>query len=76
MWITSLEKIPPLLGKTIVGRFSGKIVSAPLLFIWIEDNWKVLLGYNPTFHTLARGWLVFKFRNKEYLVKIFNQEWS
>jgi hypothetical protein len=70
------DEIPELLGKTVVGRFSGKVVSSSSLLSWIDSNWRDVLGYNLDFHTLARGWLSFKFKSDVDMLKIFNREWG
>jgi hypothetical protein len=38
---------------------------------WLDANWVGFLGYHHIFHTLDRGWIVFKFISKEDLGEIF-----
>jgi hypothetical protein len=41
--------IPNLLGRMMVGRFSGKIVSPSSLNYFLYVNWSGILGYHPIF---------------------------
>jgi hypothetical protein len=68
--------VPKLLGQATVGRFCGKIVSAPALISSLDDNWSKVLGYRLEFHTLARDCICFKFHTKEDLALIFESSWG
>jgi hypothetical protein len=48
-----IDEILDLLGREVVGRFYGKIVSTTSLHKWMDANWSSLLGYQPEYHTLA-----------------------
>jgi len=68
--------ISRLIDKTILGRFCGKLFSPPSLKDWLESNWKLVLGYIPTFCILSRGWLCFEFLSQEDLLVIFSHSWG
>jgi hypothetical protein len=68
--------IPDLLGKMMVEHFIGKVVSPTSLKGWLEEKWVQLLGYFPTYHMLARGWISFQFKRRKDLETIFNKDWG
>jgi hypothetical protein len=69
----SLDEVPDMLGKTVVGHFYGKLVSTSSLSHWLDSNWRDFIGYGPEFQTIARGWLCFKFKTKADMMNIFNR---
>jgi hypothetical protein len=58
----AIEEILWIMGRTIVGRFCGKVVTAKSLSTRLAKNWKCMLGYRPDFDTLTKSWISFKFK--------------
>lgn len=65
--------IAALIGRALVGRFCGKVVSLLSLKEWLDENWFPLLDYSPTFHTLAQGWLCVIFKMHAKLQEVLKQ---
>jgi hypothetical protein len=57
--------IPELLDQTVMGIFFGKIVTTPTLISYMVENWLKVISYRPSFHTLEREWIYFKFHSKK-----------
>ena len=60
-----IGEIPEYLNLAIIGRFCGKTPGSAALKNWMEDNWKPVLGYTPSFHVLPRGWFMLKVSKEE-----------
>ena len=43
----------------------GKMVKSETLKGCMDENWRILLGYIPTFHVLVHEWLFFIMKVKE-----------
>ena len=72
----TLEQIPDFLAQALVGRFCGKIVTKASLQQWIALNWSNLLGYEPTFYSLPRGWFLIKLQSMEDNCKLLKHNWN
>jgi hypothetical protein len=57
-----LGDIMDLDGRSLVGKFMGRCIFAKTLGAWVSLKWVPLLGYTPSLHTLAHGWLGFIFK--------------
>lgn len=71
-----IGNIAQMAGKTVVGCFCEKVASPSPIKKWLEDNWNLVLGYTPIFHTLVRGWISFEFNTHEDMMEIFNRSWG
>jgi hypothetical protein len=69
----SLDEVPYMLGKTLVSHFYGKVVFASSLSHWLDSNWRDVIGYSPEFQTMARGWLCFKFKTNENMMRAWGR---
>jgi hypothetical protein len=61
----SIDEIPQITGKLLVGKFNGKAQGEKALSGWLDHQWKPLLGYSPGVHFLTRGWISFLFWSDE-----------
>jgi hypothetical protein len=41
----------------VVGKFYGRRVSIVVMGTWLEETWKPVIGYTPTYHLLSMGWI-------------------
>jgi hypothetical protein len=49
----------------LVGNFCGRRFSIRYISRWMDNFWRVHIGYVPVIHGLSCGWLGFVFNNKE-----------
>jgi hypothetical protein len=68
--------VPQLVGKTLVGSFTGKAPGEKSLTGWMNNLWKPLIGYTPKVHLLSRNWISFSFLSAEDCDEIRKQNWS
>jgi len=71
-----IGEILKLMGSMTIDRFCGKTMCPKSLVKWLDEKWMDVLGYKPSFNTLTRGWISFKFRTKEDLEEIFRRMWG
>ena len=64
-----------MIGKTLVGKFLGRLVNMDSLNKWTPDPWVTVLNYGPIFHLLEKGWIGFIFRSLEDADKISREQW-
>ena len=56
----AISKVLDYLENVLMGHFCGQIASSEAIYTWIDEQWRPLLGYSPSFNHLSRGWLLFK----------------
>ena len=70
-----MEDMLKIDGKRLVGKFVRRKVGISALGDWTMVNWDPLIGFNPSFYTLCKGWLKFIFKALEDAMKILGLMW-
>jgi hypothetical protein len=68
-------KVPNFTIKTLAGWFHGKNVHEEDFSCLLEHQWLPLLDYQPTFHILIIGWIVFIFRYVKDCEAVLAKSW-
>jgi hypothetical protein len=59
-----VAQILNLEGGAIVGKFCGRRMSLKTVNVWMEVEWRAILGYIPICHLLSHGWMGVIFQTK------------
>jgi len=69
-----MDRVSSLSKKALVGKsFYTRFHKAQL--VWMQDFWKLVLGYCTRFGLLSNHWFIFHFLAEEDLLKILNSPW-